>query len=95
MRRSFLNRFTTDQRGAIGPLYAVGILAFVAISAVGFDAGRLWALDTELQNAADQAALAAATQLDGGDDAITRARCRQQYLRQCQQQLHQPDPLCQ
>ena len=74
MRRSFLNRFTKDQRGAIGPLYAVGILAFVAISAVGFDAGRLWALDTELQNAADQAALAAATQLDGGDDAITRAR---------------------
>ena len=74
MRRSFFNRFITDQRGAIGPLYAVGILAFVAISAVGFDAGRLWALDTELQNAADQAALAAATQLDGGDDAITRAR---------------------
>ena len=74
MRRSFLNRFTKDQRGAIGPLYAVGILAFVAISAVGFDYGRLMALDTELQNAADQAALAAATQLDGGDDAITRAR---------------------
>lgn len=74
MRRSFLSRITKDQRGAIGPLYAVGILAFVAISAVGFDYGRLMALDTELQNAADQAALAAATQLDGGDDAITRAR---------------------
>lgn len=74
MRRSFLNRFSHDQRGAIGPLYAVGILTVVAMSAIGFDYGRLMALDTELQNAADQAALAAATQLDGRDDAITRAR---------------------
>lgn len=73
MRRS-IRRFVKDQNAAIAPLYAMGIGVFVVMSAVGFDYGRLMALDTELQNAADQAALAAATQLDGGDDAMTRAR---------------------
>lgn len=69
-----LKAFWTEDRAAISPLYAVGILALVGISGVGFDYGRLMALDSELQNAADQAALAAATQLDGGDDAMIRAR---------------------
>ena len=69
-----IRTFWTEDRAAISPLYAVGILALVGVSGVGFDYGRLMALDSELQNAADQAALAAATQLDGGDDAMTRAR---------------------
>lgn len=74
MLRALISRFTKEDRAAIGPLYAIGISTFVVISAIGFDYGRLMSLDTELQNAADQAALAAATQLDGGDDAMTRAR---------------------
>ena len=69
-----LKTFWTEDRAAISPLYAVGILALVAISGVGFDYGRMMALDSELQNAADQAALAAATQLNGGTDAMVRAR---------------------
>lgn len=69
-----IQSFWREDRAAISPLYAVGILALVAVSGVGFDYGRLMALDSELQNAADQAALAAATQLDSGDDAMTRAR---------------------
>lgn len=69
-----LSTFWTEDRAAVSPLYAVGILALVAISGVGFDYGRMMALDSELQNAADQAALAAATQLDGRTDAMTRAR---------------------
>ncbi len=68
--RSFL---CAEQSGAIGPAYAVGILALVAIAGVGFDYGRLAGLDTELQNAADQAALAGATQLDGEAGACVRA----------------------
>lgn len=72
--RSFLNRFANDQGAAIAPLYAIGITVFVTMSAVGFDYGRLMALDTELQNAADEAALAAATQLDGSDSAMLNAR---------------------
>lgn len=66
--------FVRDERGAISSLYAVAILVLVALAGIGFDYGRLMTLDSELQNAADQAALAAATQLDGGDDAMTRAR---------------------
>lgn len=74
MRRSLLNRFVSNENAAIGPLYALGISVFVVMSAVGFDYGRLMALDTELQNAADQAALAAATQLDGSASAMANAR---------------------
>lgn len=57
----------------MGPLYAVAILTLVAMAGIGFDYGRMVALDSELQNAADQAALAAATQLDGRDGAMDRA----------------------
>jgi Flp pilus assembly protein TadG len=74
MTKRTLRTFWTEDRAAISPLYAVGILTLVAVSGVGFDYGRLMALDSELQNAADQAALAAATQLDGGADAMARAQ---------------------
>jgi Flp pilus assembly protein TadG len=74
MTKRTLRSFWTEDRAAISPLFAVGILALVGVAGVGFDYGRLMALDSELQNAADQAALAAVTQLDGGDDAMTRAR---------------------
>lgn len=69
-----IRSFWHDERAAISSLYAVGILALVGIAGVGFDYGRLMALNSELQNAADQAALAAATQLDGRDGAMQRAR---------------------
>lgn len=72
--RQFGRQFRRDEGGAISSLYAVGILVLVAMAGIGFDYGRLMVLDSELQSAADQAALAAATQLDGGDDAMTRAR---------------------
>ncbi len=68
-----IRSLASDESGAIGPMYAVAILTLVAMAGIGFDYGRMVALDTELQNAADQAALAAATQLDGGDDAMDRA----------------------
>jgi Flp pilus assembly protein TadG len=74
MTQRTLRTFWTEDRAAISPLYAVGILALVAVSGVGFDYGRLMALDSELQNAADRAALAAATQLDGNADAMIRAQ---------------------
>lgn len=74
MQRGLIRSFIRDEGGAISPMYAVGILALVAIAGVGFDYGRVMALDTELQNAADQAALAAATQLDGSDGSMDRAR---------------------
>ncbi|WP_120716016.1 TadE/TadG family type IV pilus assembly protein [Tsuneonella amylolytica] len=69
--------FRNDESGAISSLYAIAILPLVVMAGVAFDYGRMMGLDTELQNAADQAALAAATQLDGSAgsraNAITAA----------------------
>jgi Flp pilus assembly protein TadG len=73
MFRGVFRSCVRDQRGAVGPAYAVGILALVAVAGIGFDYGRLASLDSELQNGADQAALAGATQLDGEPDACDRA----------------------
>lgn len=66
--------FAGNRVGAVSPLYAIALLALIAITGIGFDYGRLAAMQSELQNAADQAALAAATQLDGRSDAMVRAR---------------------
>ena len=51
-------------------LYGVGL---VAAGGIAFDYARLASMDTELQDAADQAALAAASQLDGQSGACARA----------------------
>ena len=70
--RSFLS-FWGDEGGAVAPLYAIALFGLVGITGVGFDYGRLMAMDSELQNAADAAALAAATQLNGQTDAMNVA----------------------
>ena len=73
MKRTLV-RYRDDERGAVAALYAMALFGLVAIAGVGWDYGRLMAMDSELQNAADQAALAAATQLDGRSGAIARAQ---------------------
>jgi hypothetical protein len=65
--------FWGNQQGAVAVLYALALPALVAVAGVGFDYSRLAGMDTELQNAADQAALAGVTQLDGADGACERA----------------------
>jgi Flp pilus assembly protein TadG len=62
-----------DDRGAVAPLVALSLVALIAVGGVAFDYARLAAMDTELQDAADHAALAAATQLDGKVGAQDRA----------------------
>ena len=73
MRRAAIRSFGGDESGAIAPIYALALVGLVSMAGLAFDYTRLVAMDTELQNAADQAALAAATQLDGEDGAIDRA----------------------
>ena len=63
----------SDERGATAAMYALALPALVAVAGIGFDYAQLASLDTELQNAADQAALAGATQLDQSSGAISRA----------------------
>jgi Flp pilus assembly protein TadG len=67
------NRFLRDESGAVAATYALSLTALIVIAGVGFDYGRLATMDSELQNGADQAALAGATQLDGKSGACARA----------------------
>lgn len=73
MPRRSISEFGRDQAGAVAATYAIALTALVAIAGVGFDYGRMASLDTELQNASDQAALAGASQLDGRTNACSRA----------------------
>src|SRR5688572_5926437 len=62
-----------NSEGAV--LIYVTIIASVLMGMVGLaiDSSRLFTTNTQAQSAADAAALAAATQLDGRPDSITRA----------------------
>lgn len=73
MSLSGFSRFSQDQGAAVAPTVALALFALIGMGGIAFDYARLASLDTELQNAADQAALAAATQLDGSAGAIDRA----------------------
>lgn len=59
--------------GAVAPTVALSLFGLIAAGGIAFDYARMASLDSELQNAADQAALAAATQLDGKTGACSRA----------------------
>ena len=63
----------SDNSGAVAPTVALSLIALIAVGGVAFDYARLATMDTELQNAADQAALAAASQLDQKANACSRA----------------------
>ncbi|HJP68799.1 MAG TPA: pilus assembly protein TadG-related protein, partial [Sphingomicrobium sp.] len=69
-----------NNEGAVAPMVALSLTALIAIGGVAFDYAHVAALDTELQQGADQAALAAATQLDGQSGAIARATAAAQNL---------------
>lgn len=65
--------FQQDEDGAILVFWAVSIAVILGIVALSFDFGRMAATQSELQSYADSVALAAAGELDGRPDAITRA----------------------
>lgn len=73
MVRSIGKKLWREESGAVASIYALALPALIAIGGIAFDYTRLAAMDTELQNAADQAALAAVTQLDGKVGACSRA----------------------
>lgn len=62
------------QTGAVLVMVALLIVVLIGVAALALDVGRLLVLRTEMHNAVDAAALAAATELNGGSDAQTRAR---------------------
>jgi Flp pilus assembly protein TadG len=72
MRRA-LGRLGKDLSGAVAPTLALSLFGLIAVGGIAFDYARMAGMDSELQSAADQAALAAASQLDGDAGAIARA----------------------
>jgi len=71
-KRLFID-FAKARDAAIAPLYALALFGLIMIAGVGWDYSRMATMHSELQNAADQAALAAATQLTGVTDARANA----------------------
>lgn len=63
-----------EENGVVAVLLALMLAAIIGMMALAVDLGRAWNLQTELQNAADAASLAGATQLDNEPGAIARAR---------------------
>ncbi len=72
-RKQASRNYWTNQDGAVAATYALGLIPLIAVIGLGFDYARMVGMDTELQNAADQAALAGATQLDQTPTSMTRA----------------------
>lgn len=66
-------RLWRNAEGAVAPTVALSLTALIAAGGIAFDYARMASMDTELQSAADQAALAAASQLDGETGACERA----------------------
>ncbi len=65
--------FATDQGGAVLVLWGLFLAVALGFLALSFDLGRVASTQSELQSYADQVALAAAGELDGRADSITRA----------------------
>jgi Flp pilus assembly protein TadG len=68
-----IRRLLKSSSGAVAPTVALSLFGLIAVGGVAFDYARMAGMDTELQSAADQAALAAAGQLDGQAGACARA----------------------
>ncbi|HEY0321879.1 MAG TPA: Tad domain-containing protein [Pyrinomonadaceae bacterium] len=65
-----------NERGSVLAMTTLGMLCFLLAVGLGVDISRLYTAKTELQNAADAAALAAASGLNGASAGITEATDR-------------------
>ncbi|WP_170604207.1 pilus assembly protein TadG-related protein [Ruegeria arenilitoris] len=72
-RPKIISQFRKSEDGAILVFVAVALSVMVGMAAIAFDIGRVTTTQSELQSFADNVALAAAGELDGRPDSITRA----------------------
>jgi Flp pilus assembly protein TadG len=70
---SLLGKFREEERGAIMVQFTVFLVVFMGMIGLALDGARYLMLNNSLQDLADAAALAGAAQLDGSQDAQTRA----------------------
>ncbi len=68
-----LKRFRRDEKGAVYIYFAVLIPVLLGIIGLTLEGGSLLHLNSELQELADASALAGAKEMDGAQDALTRA----------------------
>lgn len=78
--RGTLKRLGRAQGGSVAPVVALSLVGLIAAGGLAVDFAQLANLDTELQNAADQSALAGATQLDKQPGAMERATAAAKWL---------------
>ncbi|MGB3277887.1 MAG: pilus assembly protein TadG-related protein, partial [Pseudorhodobacter sp.] len=68
-----LAQFASDETGSVLVLWIMSFVAILGLTALVFDMGRIQIAQGDLQRFADNVALAAAAELDGKSDSITRA----------------------
>lgn len=78
--RSRLASHWRDEGGAVLVVFALMLAIFSGIVALSYDFGRVAVTQSEMQSFADNVALAAAGELDGGADALTRAQAAAEQL---------------
>ena len=71
--KSSVGRERKGERGSVLAVSAVGMLAFLLATGLAVDISHFYLVKSELQNAADAAALAGASALNGDDSGIKRA----------------------
>lgn len=68
-----LNEIRQSEEGVLLVFFGISLSVLLGMVALSFDIGRINATQSELQSYADSVALAAAGELDGKSDSITRA----------------------
>lgn len=77
-----MNRFRHRQRGTIALLYALLLPVMIGCVGLALDLGLMYLRATQLQNAADSIAIAAALKLDGTSTGISQAVLRASQVAQ-------------
>ncbi|MEH6833890.1 pilus assembly protein TadG-related protein [Falsihalocynthiibacter arcticus] len=72
-RRSHIATFGQDQKGTILVFWGMALAVMLGLVAMSFDLGQVSITQTDMQSFTDNVALAAAGELDGSPDSITRA----------------------
>jgi Flp pilus assembly protein TadG len=77
---SLLRKLRRDECGTVLVQFTIYLVAILGMIGLALDGARLFLVNNNLQELADASALAAAAQLDGASDAITRADCAARTL---------------
>jgi hypothetical protein len=72
-QQGFRAKFKSRQHGAVAIIVAICLTVLIGMIGLVVDLGHMFIIKTELQNAADSCALAAARELDGTADSLERA----------------------